>query len=318
MEAAQTSARQARWQRRMVALLMRLAPIEGYNLTALPDVRLLRSNRPLSRTPVLYEPGIVIVCQGRKRGFLGDQVYVYDARHYLAVSVPVPFSMETEASEQEPLLAMYLRLDFALTAELLLALDGHGHPLSAEPKGMVSTPMEAGLAAAVLRLLEAMSDPLEVAVLGPQLVREIYFRVLTGAQGATLRAALMQQGRFATIARALRKIHASFGEALDVGQLAGEAHMSVATFHHHFKAVTSTSPMQYLKSTRLHQARLLMIRNDMAVGVAAAQVGYESASQFSREFKRLFGRSPVEEVERMRLSFATPDPQPSPWYVSAH
>jgi len=318
MAAAQTLAGQARRQRRMVALLLRLAPIEGYNLTALPDVRLLRSNRPLGRTPVLYEPGIVIVCQGRKRGFLGDRVYVYDAQHYLAVSVPVPFSMETEASERVPLLAIYLRLDFALTAELLLALDGHGHPPPAEPKGMVATPMEASLAASVLRLLVALGAPLEAAVLGPQLVREIYFRVLTGAQGATLRAALMQQGRFATIARALRKIHASFGEALDVGQLAGEANMSVATFHHHFKTVTSTSPMQYLKSTRLHQARLLMIRQQMPVAVAAGQVGYESASQFSREFKRLFGRSPVEEVERMRLSFAMPDPQPSPWYVSAH
>ena len=305
-------------QRRMVALMERLAPVEGYNLSALPDVRFLRSNRPLSRTPVLYEPGIVIVCQGRKRGFLGEREYVYDAQHYLAVAVPVPFSMETEASAEEPLLAVYLRLDFQLTADLLLELAEQGLAVQAEPQGMLSTPMDERLGASVLRLLDALLDPLETAMLGPALIREIYYRVLTSSQGAAMRAALMQQGRFATIARALRKIHASFSDALDVEQLAGEANMSVATFHHHFKAVTSTSPMQYLKSTRLHQARLLMIRNEISVAAACAQVGYESASQFSREFKRLFGRSPVEEVERMRKSFAMPDPQPSPWYVAAH
>jgi AraC-like DNA-binding protein len=305
-------------QRRMVALMERLAPVEGYNLTALPEVRFLRSNRPLGRTPVLYEPGIVIVCQGRKRGFLGEQVYVYDAQHYLAVSVPVPFSMETEASADEPLLAIYLRLDFQLTADLLLELERQGYAVQAEPVGMLSTAMDERLGVSVLRFLEAMADPLETAMLGRGLMREIYFRVLTSGQGAAMLAALMQQGRFAAIARTLRKIHASFSEALDVDRLAGEANMSVATFHHHFKAVTGTSPMQYLKSTRLHQARLLMMRNDISIAAACAQVGYESASQFSREFKRLFGRSPVEEVERMRKTFAMPDPQPSPWYVAAH
>jgi AraC-like DNA-binding protein len=343
----------------MVALMERLAPVEGYNLSALPGVRLLRSNRPLLRTPVLYEPGIVIVCQGRKRGFLGEQVYLYDAQHYLAVAVPVPFSMETEASETEPMLAIYLHLDLQLTADLLLELEERGQPVQAEPKGMLSTPMDKPLATSVLRLLEALTEPLETAILGRALVREIYFRVLTSEQGASMRAALMRQGRFATIARALRKIHAcfsaaldveqlaaeanmsvatfhhhfkavtatspmqylkstrlqgrfatiaralrkihaSFSAALDVEQLAAEANMSVATFHHHFKAVTATSPMQYLKSTRLHQARLLMIRNGTSVAAACASVGYESSSQFSREFKRLFGRSPVEEVAYMR------------------
>src|SRR3954465_9189381 len=99
-------------QKRIVALLRKLAPDEGYNLTALPSVRILRSNRALSRTPVLYDPGIVIVCQGRKRGYFGDTLYVYDAQHYLAVAVPVPFSMETDATPMHPLLAVYLHLDF--------------------------------------------------------------------------------------------------------------------------------------------------------------------------------------------------------------
>src|SRR5215475_5403123 len=123
---AEPSAPASRSQKRMVALLHALAPDEGYNLTALPSVRILRSDRALSRTPVLYDPGIVIVCQGRKRGYFGDQLYLYDEHHYLAVSVPVPFSMETDATEQRPLLALYLHLDFTLAAELAVQIDRAG------------------------------------------------------------------------------------------------------------------------------------------------------------------------------------------------
>lgn len=318
-------------RKRMVALLERLAPNEGYNLTVLPDVRFLRSNRPLKSTPVLYDPGIVIVCQGRKRGFFGDQVYVYDEQHYLAVSVPVPFTMETDATEDAPLLAIYMHLDFKLAAELMLHIDQgrRNEPLEeppgarydaryAEPKGMLSTPMDDRLSASVLRFLEAMACPLEAGVLGPSLVREIYFRVLTGDQGPSLRAALAMQGHFGKVAKALRRIHASFNVDLDVAQLASEARMSVPTFHAHFKAVTNTSPMQYLKSTRLHQARLLMVRSGMTAAAASAQVGYDSPSQFSREFKRLFGRSPMEEVKRMKDNFAVPPAHASAVYISSH
>lgn len=302
----------------MVSLLETLAPLEGYNLTALADVRFLRSNRPLARTPVLYDPGIVIVCQGRKRGYLGDTVYVYDAQHYLAVSVPVPFTMETDASAERPLLAIYFRLDFTLAADLLLQIDEREGGVAAAPHGMMSTPLDARLSASVLRFLEAMSVPLEAQLLGPALVREIYFHVLTGEQGGSMRAALTAQGQFAKIARVIRKIHASYREPLDIGQLALEANMSVPSFHAHFKAVTRTSPIQYLKSTRLHQARLLMVRDDFTAALACVQVGYESASQFSREFKRLFGRTPVEEAERMRRNFAVPPPAPGSIFVASH
>jgi AraC-like DNA-binding protein len=309
-------------QQRTLALLARLAPLDGYNPTPLPDVRLLRANRPLARAPVLYEPGIVIVCQGRKRGFFGGEVYLYDARHYLAVAVPVPFTMETDASEKEPLLAIYLRLDFGVAAELMLRLDafedGSADAVRATPKAMTSTPMDARLALSVLRLLEALASPLEAGVLGPSLVREIYFRVLGGEQGAVMRTALTRQGHFGKVGKAIRRIHAAFHDALDIEQLAREAGMSAPSLHAHFKAVTGTSPMQYLKSTRLHQARLLMLRDGMTAAAACDRVGYESPSQFSREFKRLFGLSPVEEVARMKQAFALPYPGPSSGFVSSH
>lgn len=302
----------------MPTLLARLAPQEGYNLSALPDVRFLRSNRPLASTPVLYDPGIVIVCQGRKRGYFGDEVYLYDASHYLAVSVPVPFTMETDASPEEPLLAIYMHLDFRLAADLMLEIDRHGGPAPSAPRGMFSTAMDARMAGSVLRFLEAMGKPMEAAILGPALVREIYFHVLAGEQGHSLRAALAMQGQFGKIARALRRIHASYPQALDVDLLAQESGMSVPSFHTHFRGVTRTSPMQYLKSTRLHQARLLMVRNGMTAAAASNEVGYESPSQFSREFKRLFGRSPVEEVRRMKAEFAVPPPHAGSAFVSSH
>lgn len=303
----------------MIALLRDLAPDEGYNLTALPSVRILRSNRALSRTPVLYDPGIVIVCQGRKRGYFGEQLYLYDEQHYLAVSVPVPFSMETEATPERPLLALYLHLDFTVAAELAAQIDREGtaEPVRA-PQSMMSTPMDEAMQASVLRFLEAMHRPLEAAVLGPGLLRELYFRVLTGAQGASMREALAMRGQFGRIGRSLRLIHAAYAQPLDVAQLAGEAGMSTPSFHSHFKAITQVSPMQYLKSTRLHQARLLMVRQDLTAEAAGHAVGYTSASQFSREFKRLFGATPAAETRRMRESFAIPEPFEGAVYVSSH
>jgi AraC-like DNA-binding protein len=305
-------------RQRMVTLLAELAPEEGYNLTSLLDVRFLRSNRPLKATPVLYDPGIVIVCQGRKRGFFGDQVYVYDDQHYLAVSVPVPFTMETDASAEAPLLAIYMHLDFKLAADLMLELAQHGGQGDTAPVGMLSTPMDGRMAESVLRFLEAMSDPLQAAILGRSLVREIYFHVLAGEQGGAMRAALSLQGQFGKIARAIRHIHQSYRNGLAVEELASASGMSVPTFHVHFRSVTNTSPIQYLKSTRLHQARLLMVRNGITAAAACYEVGYGSPSQFSREFKRLFGRSPGDEVKRMKAEFAIPPAHAASEFVSSH
>ncbi|QGZ38138.1 transcriptional regulator, AraC family [Pseudoduganella flava] len=303
----------------LARLAAALAPAEGYNPTALPGVRMLRSDRPLARTPVLYDPGIVFVCQGCKRGYFGGDVYVYDAEHYLAVSVPVPFDMETDATPQRPLLALYLHLDFALAADLMLHIDRAGPPPVQAPRTMMSSRIDGTLRATLLRFLAALAQPLEAAVLAPGLLRELYFRVLTGPQGGPLRAALAQRGQYGKIGRALQLIHARYAEPLDLAQLARAAGMSVPSFHSHFKAITRTSPMQYLKSARLHQARLLMVRQDLTADGACRAVGYTSASQFGREFKRLFGVTPAAETKRMRERFAIAPPgRADSAYIASH
>ena len=284
-------------KRRMVELMLRLAPEEGYTAAQLDGVTFMRSNRPLPVTPALYEPSIVIVIQGRKSGLHDGKLYVYDAQHYLVLALPLPFSIETEASAEEPMLGVALRVDPLLVAELVMDLQ---EPQPTQPATLYSSPMDTRLSDATLRLLEALADPEEVRLLGRSILREIVFRVLQGEQGNGLRATLAQNSHFGRIARVLQRIHRDYQQSLDVPSLAEVASMSVPTFHVHFKAMTSRSPLQYLKAIRLHQARLLMIRNDMSALSAAQRVGYESPSQFNREFKRMFGRTPGDETRHLK------------------
>jgi len=293
-------------RQRLTDLLGLLATRDGYTETSVDGVRLMRASLPLPRRPVLYEPGIVIVGQGRKRGYLGDRVYTYDAHNYLVLSVPLPFECETEASPREPLLALCVQVDLGMLAELLLMMDAGRQPAPppAPPASIYATPLDDHLSEASVRLLEAVRQPTEARILGPQIVREIIYRVLCGPQGGALRAAAAMHSRFAQVNRALERIHAEYARELSVDELADTAGMSQSAFHQNFKAVTSSSPLQYLKTIRLHKARMLMVHEGLRAGEAAGRVGYQSPSQFSREFKRLFGASPAGEAEAMRQLLA--------------
>ncbi|GAA0801943.1 AraC family transcriptional regulator [Cupriavidus gilardii] len=296
----------------MAALIGRLAPAEGYTMSALDAVKFLRANGPLPRTPVLYDPCIIVLCSGRKRGFFAGREFVYDAQHFLVLSLPIPFESQTEASPDEPMLAISIRVDLGVLAELALSVpppasasaSGDADARPAEVSGIQSTPLDDRLGDAVVRLLDALTSDMEAAVLGPAILREIYFRVLCGPQGQALRASLAYQSNFGRIGKALRMIHAGYDQPLSVDTLASASAMSVAAFHAAFKSVTGTSPLQYIKATRLHKARMLMIQQGINASVAASQVGYESPSQFSREFKRFFGRSPIDEARMMKEAMA--------------
>ncbi|MES2038445.1 MAG: AraC family transcriptional regulator [Pseudomonadota bacterium] len=292
---------------KLSAMVASMAPQEGFTASALDYVHFMRSNQAFSRTPVMYEPCICIIVQGRKRAYLGDAMFVYDARHYLVVSAPMPFEADTEATPDQPMLGIHVGIQQTLAAELALAVEeaqiaesANSASTDATAAFMYATRVDDTLAEATLRMLQALASPLEAKILAPAIVREIYFRILMGEQGAAMRAALSQGSHFQKITRALRKIHEGFSDKLDVDSLARESGMSLPSFHLHFKQVTSTTPIQYIKAMRLHKARLLMIRSGMNAYTASNTVGYESSSQFSREFKRLFGRSPLEEVRQMR------------------
>ncbi|MDP3856832.1 MAG: AraC family transcriptional regulator [Stagnimonas sp.] len=299
---------------RLVALLSEMVPASGIFDTLLEGVTVARAERTFVKAPVLYEPKLMFICQGRKRGFFGEQILVFDAHRYLVAAVPLPFDCETEASAERPLLAIGITIDLASVAELILALDSLSPRSPVPPLGIATAPMDLGMEDALYRLLRCLRSPVEARLLGPGIVREILYRMLTGEQGAAIAGALVHHSQCGRIGRALRRIHAEYAADLDVTRLAEEAGMSLAAFHSHFKQVTRTSPIQYLKTTRLHKARLLMVHEGLSASTASGRVGYESASQFSREFKRFFGSTPREEAERMK-SVLVPAAPASP-YVS--
>jgi AraC-like DNA-binding protein len=285
---------------RLVDLLGALAIKEGFSLSNLSGVKFIRSNKSFPRMPVVYEPCIVIVGQGRKIGYLGEQVYIYDPFNYLVLSVPLPFECETQASPEEPYLAVSVRVDPVTVGELLIEMDDDSGVGRALPRGICSTPLTDELISATVRLLECLKTQLDSRILGPHIIREIIYRVLNGEQGGALRELAVRHSRFGQIARVLRRIHTEYDKELNIEFLAGEANMSISTFHHNFKSVTSESPLRYLKNIRLHKALMLMVRDGLNASAAAGKVGYESASQFSREFKRYFGNSPADESAKLR------------------
>ncbi|MEX9251737.1 AraC family transcriptional regulator [Pseudenterobacter timonensis] len=267
----------------------------------LPDVRLLYGTQPGARTPVMYQPGIVFLFSGHKIGYINERVFRYDASEYLLLTVPLPFECETFATEAVPLAGMRLNVDILQLQELLMEIgeDELFRPALAA-SGINSATLSDEILCAIERLFDVMTRPLDARILGRQIIREILYHVLLGPGGGALLALVSRQTHFSLISRVLKRIENHYTQNLSVDELAAEANMSVSAFHHNFKSVTSTSPLQYLKTYRLHKARMLMIHDGMKASAAAMRVGYESASQFSREFKRYFGVTPGEDAARIR------------------
>jgi AraC-like DNA-binding protein len=285
---------------RLVALLSELARGEGFIPSRLPGVKFMRSTEHIPRTPVVYDQSIVIIAQGRKTGHLGGQTFIYDANNYLVLATPMPFECETEGATEEPMLGVSVRVTPGVVAELLMTMESSPSTHDVRPQAVQAAPLDKTLSNTTVRLLEYLRSENDARILGPQIVREITYRVLLGKLGGNLRALAAPQSHFGQISRALRRIHADYARTLDIASLAREAGMSSSTFHAHFKAVTSSSPLQYLKTVRLHKAQMLMVQEGANASSAALRVGYESASQFSREFKRLFGGGPAAVAGQLR------------------
>lgn len=293
--------------RALVRLLDRLGRAEGANATPLPGVLVHRSSRPTPRQPVVTQPSLCIVAQGSKRAYLGGEVYAYDPFHYLVLSVPLPVEGEiVEASPEEPYLSLRIAVDPVILGELLFDIgsgdEGAGRRAR---RGIFVSRVDERLQGSVLRLLRALEHPLDPRILGRELVRETLYHVLTGEQGDLLRSVAIADSRAHRLAGVLRYLQTHYEEPLEVARLASQAGMSPTTLHHQFRAMTATSPMQYLKTLRLHQALRLMLHEGLGAAEACYRVGYGSPSQFSREFKRLFGATPREEVARLAAEHAS-------------
>ena len=288
-------------RQRLLVLAKQLAPNEGYNLTELPGLRILRTEMVLHDVPVLYKPGAVFVLQGRKQGVLKGDVYLYDEDHYLSVSVPVPFRMESVASADRPLLAIYMDFDMQLAAEIALEIEKQPSGTSAvQAKSLISSRMGSDILDVLLRLLQALTNPVETAVLGKGILRELHYRVLVGPQGGAMISALQQRGTPGKIVQSIAQLRENYRSDVSVTALASDAGMSVPSYHAHFKALIGSSPMQYVKAMRLHEARLMLARQDRTIAEVALSIGYVSPSQFSRDFKRHFRRTASEEVKWVR------------------
>ncbi|SKB00966.1 transcriptional regulator, AraC family [Prosthecobacter debontii] len=287
----------------LAALLRDLVREEGFGGSALPEVRLMYSTETYPSAPVSYEPSIVIIAQGRKRGRLGNRVFTYDPSNYLVLSLPLPFECETIGTVEEPMLGMAVRVSPTTIAELLLDMDTPASYLEPTGHAIDAMPLTSEVHDAAVRLARCLRSPVEARILGPQIIREMTYWALRGGQGPALRALASPQSNFGQIARALRRMHLDYDQTLDVPSLAREAGMSVSTFHANFKAVTAYPPLRYLQTIRLHKAQVMMV-NGVPVAEAANRVGYESPSQFSREFKRLFGGTPKEITSRSRVALS--------------
>lgn len=290
---------QAKYRERFAELLGEIAVEEGLQPTRIEGVHTYRGAQSVPRAPMVYRPQIIIVGQGRKRAHLGGKVYTYDPANYLVLAVPLPAECDAEAEPGKPILMVNIDVDATLVGEMLLEIDDPARA-GETPRGISSTPMNAELGGAVIRLLECLKCPIDSRLLGRQLVREVIYRVLRGEQGGALFALASRDDHFTRVARALRHIHTEYAKPLGTEELAKLAGMSASVFHHHFKLVTANSPLQYIKRIRLDRAKALMTLDGYGAGEAARAVGYESASQFGREFKRLFGATPVEDAQRTR------------------
>ena len=285
----------------LARLIAQFCPADGVVETAVPNLALFRAAKPSPITHTLYRPALCIMAQGQKKVRLEDEVYCYDPLHYLVTSVTLPVKGEvTLASPEAPYLSLRLDIAPGELGSLLASAGPLGVPNRSGGRGLHVDPIDAPLLDAVLRLLRLLETPRDIAMLAPLVQREILYRLLQSPQGQLLRDIATADSQAHRVNRAIEWLNRHFDEPLRIDELARVANLSTSTLHHRFKAVTAMSPLQYQKQLRLQEARRLMLCENLDVSSAGYKVGYESPSQFSREYSRLFGEPPVRDLARLR------------------
>ena len=286
----------------LAAAVSRWTAIDGEPIvTAIPTLALYRRTAPSTPTNCLYDPSVALIVQGAKKVLLGDESYLYDECRFLVTSVDLPVIGEIiEASPEKPFLAMAMKIDQRIVTELMV--EARLSPPRAEQTGRGMAVGEASLPLlhAFQRLVGLLDEPDSIPVLAPLIQREILYRLLTSGQGARLWQIASVGSQSHRIARAIDWLKTHATEPLRVDELAASVQMSTSTFHHHFRAVTAMSPLQFQKWLRLNEARRLMLTEHLDASTAAFRVGYESPSQFGREYHRLFGAPPLRDITSLR------------------
>jgi len=278
-----------------------LADKPGEHITAIPGLSLYHRTAPTPCFRASYEPGLSIFVQGRKRILLGGTEYLCDGSSFLLSSIDVPAQSQiTEASEKTPLLSIFLRLDMPAVREVLSREDIPEAPPSTHRQGIAVGETTAGLLSAAMRLLDLLDTPEDIPFLGPLAHREILYRILRTPQAERLRAIATSGDLGQRTARAISWLRANYARPLHMEELASTARMGVSTLHHQFRALTAMSPLQYQKQLRLQAARQRMLMDGLDATTAAYEVGYESVSQFSREYSRFFGQPPIRDIKALR------------------
>ena len=268
-------------------------PIEGLRLT--------RATTPTDRVHAVSRPCLCVIAQGAKEVFLGETMYRYDPEHYLLATIEVPLTGRVvDATREYPYLALRLELDPVLVGSVMVEAAIPTPTSRDDAKAVVVSPLDSHLLDATLRLVRLLDSPNDSRVLLPLVKREVVYRLLMGEQGARLRHLPMQGGHANRIAKAVERLRDDYNKPLRIETLAKELGMSSSGFHQHFKAVTDMSPLQFQKQLRLQEARRLMLGENLDAASAGFRVGYDDASHFSKDYRRLFGTPPATDAERLR------------------
>lgn len=269
--------------------------------TAVPGLSLFRREGPTEPISGMYEPSICLVSQGAKRVLLGDDTYVYDAHHYLITSVHLPTIVQIiEASPDKPYLGLRLKFDLREVSQLMVDSNLPQPRPQQSSRGMATGEVTLQLLNAFVRLIDLLADEQDIPILAPVIQREIIYRLLVGEQGERLRQIATAGSQSQQIAKAIGWLKTNYSQTISMDDLAAQANMSTSTFHHHFRSLTALSPLQYQKQLRLQEARRLMLAESLDAATAGFQVGYESPSQFSREYNRQFGAPPLRDITKLR------------------
>ncbi|GIU80312.1 MAG: AraC family transcriptional regulator [Bryobacteraceae bacterium] len=291
----------------LARLILARTPPDQVLDTPIDGLKLIQRTRPTGPLAVTYEPSLAVVVQGRKQIELGGATIVYDPSRFLLTSLDLPvMSRVTEASPRRPYVCLALKLEMPVVRELAARIDPGPQELAARGPAMATGPVTVELLGALHRLVSLLDTPEDLPVMSPLVRREITYRILRSPAGARLRQIAVMGEESQRVGRAVEWIRRNFREPLRIADLAAMANMGLSTFHRHFRALTNMSPLQYQKKLRLQAARDRMLSEGLDVASAAFEAGYESVSQFTREYSRLFGRPPGRDVRDLRAAAARP------------